>query len=146
MRFVAAETDDQAITLLQSNQVQAVFTTGGWPYPAVSRHNGASGLMLAEYDLPAQPPFAIIKHNYQNLGAYNLNFLAAPNLLVTRPFKPGGEKGKLVAALQSCIIGHLDDLQEGDYSKVWQEIKNPHDTLGVTTYTRSSLAPKSKKG
>lgn len=146
MRFIAAESDDQAITMLQSNQVQAVFTTGGWPYPAVSRHNSSSGLMLAEYDLPAQPPFAIVKHNYQSLGAYNLNFLAAPNLLVTRPFKPTGEKGKQVAALQSCIISHLDDLQEGDYNKVWQEIKNPTDTLGMVPFPRSPSAPKTKRG
>lgn len=131
MRFVAAETDDQAVSQLLAGNVQAVFTTGGWPYPAISRHAAASGLMLADFDLSAQAPFTVVKRNYVKLNAYNVNFLAAPNLLLTRPFKPNGEKGKLVNALQGCILSHLDELQEGAYHAVWKEIKNPLDTLGV---------------
>lgn len=134
MKFVAAETDDQAVAELQSGRVQAVFTTGGWPYPAVSRNAATSGLMLADYDLSAQPPFSVAKRNYTKLDAYNRNFLAAPNLLLTRPFKPAGEKGKLVTALQSCLLSHLDELQEGAYHAVWKEIKNPMDTLGVSRW------------
>lgn len=131
MKFVAADTDDQAVYQLLAGNVQAVFTTGGWPYPAVTKHDAGSGLMLADYDLSAQAPFAIAKRNYTKLNAYNLNFLAAPNLLLTRPFKPNGEKGKLVTALQSCILNHLDELQEGPYHAVWKEIKTPLDTLDV---------------
>lgn len=131
MRFVAADTDDQAVSQLLAGNVQAVFTTGGWPYPAVSKHAAGSGLMLADFDLTAQAPFTVAKRNYVKLNAYNVNFLAAPNLLLTRPFKPNGEKGKLVSALQSCILNHLDELQEGAYHAVWKEIKNPVDTLGV---------------
>jgi TRAP-type uncharacterized transport system substrate-binding protein len=131
MRFVAADTDDQAVAQLLAGHVQAVFTTGGWPYPAVSRHVTGSGIMLADYDLSVQAPFAIVKRNYVKLNAFNMHFLAAPNLLVTRPFRPNGEKGKLVSALQSCITSHLDELQEGAYHAVWKEIKSPLDTLGV---------------
>ena len=138
MSFVEAETDDLAIAALVANQVQAVFTTGGWPYPAVSKHETNSGLMLADYDLPGQPPFAIGKRNYPKINAYDMKFLAAPNLLLTRPFKPTGEKGRLVAALQSCILSHIDELQEGSYHAVWKEIKNPTDTLGMTRYSGES--------
>ena len=134
MRFVAADTDDQAVAQLLAGHIQAVFTTGGWPYPAVSKHAATSGLMLADYDLSAQAPFAVVKRNYVKLNAFNMHFLAAPNLLVTRPFRPSGEKGKLVNALQSCILSHLDELQEGAYHAVWKEIRNPLDTLGVARW------------
>jgi len=149
MRFVAADTDDQAVAQLMAGHIQAVFTTGGWPYPAVSRHVAGAGIMLADYDLSAHAPFTIAKRNYVKLNAFNVRFLAAPNLLVTRPSKPNGEKGKLVSALQSCIVNHLDELQEGAYHAVWKEIKNPQDTLGVPrwegtngTGTRSTARPR----
>jgi TRAP-type uncharacterized transport system substrate-binding protein len=132
-------TDDEAIAMLQANQVQAVFTTGGWPYPAVAKLPANSGLMMADYDLPPQAPLAIAKRSYTNLKASNFRFLAAPNLLVTRPFKANGEKGKLVAALQSCITRHMDELQEGSYHAVWKEIRNVGDTLGVIRYGKSDL-------
>jgi TRAP-type uncharacterized transport system substrate-binding protein len=139
MGFVLANTDDEAIKMLQSNQVQAVFTTGGWPYPSVSRHASTSGLMLAEYDLSPQTPLTTTKRNYTNLGAYNYRFLSAPNLLVTRPFKPTGEKGKQVAALQNCIASHMDELQEGQYHAAWKEVRNVGDTLGITRYGKSDV-------
>lgn len=147
MKLVAAETDDQAVAQLLAGNVQAVFTTGGWPYPAVSRHDASSGLMLADFDLSAQAPFTLAKRNYTKLNAYNINFLAAPNLLLTRPFKPQGEKGKLVSALQSCILSHLDELQEGAYHAVWKEVKNPLDTLGVPRWggQKAGLPPSSPK-
>ena len=86
MRFIVADSDDHAVSLLRSDQVQAVFTLGGWPLPSVARHKLASGLMLAEYDLEPRPPYLVVKRNYQDLDAFNRNFLAVPNLLVTRPF------------------------------------------------------------
>lgn len=134
MIFVQAESDDEAIALLKSNLVHAIFTTGGWPYPAVVRHDNSSGLMLADYDLTPQPPFVATKRNYPKLGVFNQNFLSATNLLITRPFKPTGERGKMVAALQKCVIQHLDELQEGPYHAAWKEIKNPQDTLGVQRF------------
>jgi len=134
MIFVQAESDDEALALLKSNQAQAIFTTGGWPYPAVARHDNSSGLMLADYDLTPQVPFVATKRNYPKLGVFNQNFLSSTNLLITRPFKPTGERGKLVAALQKCVIQHLDELQEGPYHAAWKEIKNPQDTLGVQRF------------
>ena len=135
MQFLVADSDAHAIKLLDANQVQAIFTLGGWPYPSVEKHDGNSGLMLADFDLPAQSPFVITKRNYPKLGAYNFNFLAAPNLLLTRPFKPQGPAGKRIAQLQSCLLTQLDVLQEGRYHRAWQEIKSPLDTLGVSRFS-----------
>ncbi len=132
-----AETDDEAIKLLQDNKVQAIFTDGGWPLPSISRHKSDSGLALVEYNLAPRSPLVVVKRNYQNLDAFNLRFLGSPNLLVTRPFKPNGEMGKKVAALQTCLLKHMDDLQEGRYQAAWKEIKSPTDTLGVPRFSKS---------
>ncbi len=134
-----AETDDDAVKMLKEGTVQAIFTDGGWPLPSVSRHKADSGLQIVEYDLPAQGRFSIVKRNYQNLDAYNVQFLGSPNLLVTRPFKPNGEMGRKVAALQSCLLKNLEKLQEGRFHAAWKEIKNPTDTLGVSRFGKSDV-------
>ena len=139
MEFLIAESDDQAIKMLQSNQVQAIFTDGGWPLPSITRHSMSSGLMLVDYDLPAMVPFTAVKRNYQNLDAFNHPFLGIPNLLVTRPFKLSGETGKRVATLQRCILKNLETLQEGRFQAGWKEVKNPTDTLGVTRYGKPDV-------
>ena len=138
MEFLIAESDDQAVQMLQANQVQAIFTDGGWPLPSISRHQNNSGLMLVEYDLPVKEPFIAVKRNYENLDAFNFNFLGIPNLLVTRPFKNNGDLGKRVAALQRCILNHLDDLQEGRFQPAWKEVKNPMNTLGVVRFGKNN--------
>jgi hypothetical protein len=132
-----AETDDEAIKWLHENKVQAIFTDGGWPLPSIARLKGDSGLQLVEFNLTPKSPFLVVKRNYQNLDAFNMRFLGSPNLLVTRPFKPNGEMGKRVAALQSCLLKHLDELQEGRFQAAWKEIKAPSDTLGVPRYGKS---------
>jgi TRAP-type uncharacterized transport system substrate-binding protein len=147
MEFVLARNDDEAIELLRANKVQAIFTSGGWPMPNISRHQPAGGLSLVEYDLSPQAPYVTTKRTYKNLEAYNFSFLSAPNLLLTRPFKSTGAAGKRVAALQTCLVSHMDELQEGRYNGVWREIKNPMDTLGVTRFagkadgTRTAARP-----
>ena len=143
MEFVLAKSDDHALELLRANKVQAIFTSGGWPMPNIARHQIGSGLTLVEYDLPAQPPYVITRRTYKNLEAYNFNFLSAPNLLLTRPFKPTGTAGKRVAALQHCLVSHMDDLQEGRFNGVWREIKNPTDTLGIARFAGKAEASRS---
>lgn len=138
MEFLIAESDDQAVKMLQANQVQAIFTDGGWPLPSISRHQTNSGLMLVEYDLPVKEPFIAVKRNYENLDAFNFNFLGIPNLLVTRPFKSNGDSGKRVAALQRCILNHLDELQEGRFQAGWKEIKTPMNTLGIARFGKNN--------
>jgi ABC-type amino acid transport substrate-binding protein len=137
MSLRKAESDDDAVKLLQANKVQAIFTDGGWPLPSISRHKSDSGLALVDYDITPLPPFVVVKRNYQNLDAFNLRFLGSPNLLVTRPFKPGGDMGKRVAALQNCLLKHQLDLQEGRYQAAWKEIKSPTDTLGVMRFGKA---------
>ncbi len=137
MDFVVADNDDQAIKLLQTNKVQAIFTSGGWPMPNIVRHQHSSGLVLVEYDLTAHAPFVGVKRNYQNMDAFNFSFLAVPNLLITRPFKPTGDMGKKVGALQSCLLRNLENMQEGRFSAAWKEIKSPNDTLGIARFTRA---------
>jgi TRAP-type uncharacterized transport system substrate-binding protein len=134
MNFVVADTDDQALDLLRTGKVQAVFTLGGWPLPAVSRHDRGSGLQLVDFDPTPQPPYVTVKRNYQNLDAFNLNFLGVPNLLVTRPFKAGGAMANRVRTLGACLRQHLDELQEGRFQAGWKEIKDPDQVYGVTRF------------
>jgi ABC-type amino acid transport substrate-binding protein len=135
MNFVIADTDDEALGMLRTGRAQAVFTLGGWPLPTVSRHRLDSGLQLVDFDLALQPPYVTAKRNYQNLDAFNLNFLGVPNLLVTRPFKPGGAMANRVSTLGACLRRHLDELQEGRFQPGWKEIKDPDQLYGVTRFT-----------
>jgi ABC-type amino acid transport substrate-binding protein len=137
MNLRKAETDDEAVKLLQDNKVQAIFTDGGWPLPSIARFKSDSGLALVEYNLAPRPPFVVVKRNYQYLDAFNMRFLGSPNLLVTRPFKPGGEMGKRVSILQNCLLKHLNDLQEGRFQAAWKEIKAPTDTLNILRFGKS---------
>lgn len=126
-----AESDDQAVRMLKAGEVQAVFTLGGWPLPSVRAYGVDSGLSLLDFDLEVRQPYRVERKNYPNLDAMNLNFLAVANALVTRPFKPHGEKGRQVAALRQCLIQHMDELQEGRYQPGWREIKDTSVTLGI---------------
>lgn len=134
IQFVMVDSDDEAVDLLRKNKVAAAFTSGGWPMPNISRFDTSSGLALVPFDGKVIPPLILAKRTYQDLGAYNINFLAAPNLLLTRPFKPGGDMGKKVTALQNCLISKLDTLQEGRFHSVWKEIKTPNNTMGVARF------------
>lgn len=141
LKFLVAETDDAAVAMLRANQVQAVFTLGGWPLPSVARHGVATGLQLVEFDLTAQAPYLTVKRNYQNLDAFNRTFLAVLNLLFTRPFKPAGPLGTQVTALQGCLRDKLDALQEGRYQAAWKEIKDLDNAYGVQRYASAAAAP-----
>lgn len=144
MRLLIADNDDQAVTMLQAGQVQAIFTLGGWPLPSVRSHKAADGLVLVEYDLEPRAPYLAVKRNYNDLGAFNLTFLGVPNLLVTRPFKPGGATGSRVSALQRCLRQHLDALQEGPYQPGWKEIKDVMASHGVPAWRGDTAIAKSK--
>ncbi len=126
-----ADSDEQAVRMLKSGEVQAIFTLGGWPLPSVRAHGVDSGLSLLDFDLEVRQPYRTERKNYPNLDAMNLNFLAVANVLVTRPFKPEGEKGRQVAALRQCLTHHMDELQEGRYQPGWREIKDTSVTYGL---------------
>ncbi len=144
MNLLIADNDDQAVTMLQAGQVQAIFTLGGWPLPSVRSHKASGGLVLVEYDLEPRAPYVAVKRNYNDLGAFNLTFLGVPNLLVTRPFKPGGATGSRVSALQRCLRLHLDELQEGSYQPGWKEIKDVTTSYGVPAWRGDTAVAKSK--
>ncbi len=134
-------TDEQAQVKLRTGAVQAILTLGGWPTQVIRDLRSDAGLVLADFDVNSRPPYRIVKRSYHNLAAYNLSFLAVPNLLVTRPFKPAGVYGRRVAELQACLTKHLDELQEGNYSPGWKEIKDVSDTRGVSRF-EPSMTPK----
>jgi len=138
MRFVVADNDDQALALLKAGQVQAIFTLGGWPLPAIARLKTGNGVQLVNFDLEPRTPYLAVKRNYQNLDAFNFSFLGVPNLLVSRPFKAGGAMASKVATLQSCIKQRLDDLHEGRYQPSWKEIKDTSVTYGVAAMPTST--------
>jgi TRAP-type uncharacterized transport system substrate-binding protein len=135
MELLLAETDDIAVKMLQDNQVQAIFTDGGWPLPWIANRQPNSGLSMVEFDLPPPPRFTIVQRTYQNLDSFNNKYLGSPNMLITRPFSASGEMGKKVAALQSCLIKHLGELKEGRYQAAWKDVKDPFNTLGVARFS-----------
>jgi TRAP-type uncharacterized transport system substrate-binding protein len=138
MKFVVADSDDHALDLLRQGYVQAVFTLGGWPLPTVSRLKAAHRVQLVDFNLEPHSPYMAVKRNYQNLDAFNFNFLAVPNVLLTRPFKPGGSMATKVATLQSCLKQHLDALQEGRYQPSWKEIKDVTSSYGISPFAAST--------
>ena len=140
MKFVVAESDDKALELLKQGQVQAVFTLGGWPLPSVSHLKSSNGVQLVNFNLQPRAPYLLVKRNYQNLDAFNLSFLAVPNVLLTRPFKAGGVMAGYVAQLQSCLRQHLDTLQEGRYQPTWKEIKDVSASYDIAPFLTKNLS------
>lgn len=128
--FVDVETDEQALAKLEKGQVAAILSTSGWPSGPIQKLKRNSGLRLLPFDLVVQPPYQLVKKNYENLDTFNMGFLAAPNLLVTRAFSASGVNGRAVGALQSCIQKNLLNLQEGQFEPAWRDVRNLSDTFG----------------
>jgi TRAP-type uncharacterized transport system substrate-binding protein len=133
--FVDVETDEQGLAKLKSGEVAALMSSGGWPSGPVQKLKRDSGLRLVQFDAAVQAPYQLVKKNYENLDAFNHAFLAAPNLLVTRPFSPTGAMGRNVGALQSCIQKNLVNLQEGKFEPAWPEVKNVLESYGWPRFT-----------
>lgn len=129
-QFVDVETDEQALERLKTGKVAGVFSTSGWPSGPVQKLKRDSGLRMVQFDMAVQPPYQLIKKNYENLDAFNHAFLAAPNLLVTRPFTATGTNGRALATLQNCIQKNLLNLQEGQFEPAWRDVRNLSDTFG----------------
>lgn len=130
MQFVDVDTDEQALAKLEKGRVAAFLSTSGWPSGPIQKLKRNSGIRLLPFDLAVQPPYQLIKKNYENIDTFNHAFLAAPNLLVTRPFSATGVNGRTVAALQSCIQKNLVSLQEGQFEPAWRDVHNSQDTFG----------------
>ena len=130
LQFVDVETDEQGLAKLKSGAVAGMLTTSGWPSGPIQRLNRSANVKLLQFDLAVQPPYQLVRKNYENLDTFNHAFLAAPNLLVTRPFSATGANGKAVSILQTCIQRNLKTLQEGRFEPAWGEVKNITDTAG----------------
>jgi TRAP-type uncharacterized transport system substrate-binding protein len=128
-----ADSDEQALELLNSGKVQAVFTTVGWPSPFVGRLRDDT-YTLVRFEGRAPPPYQLVKRNYQNLGALNHPFLAAPNLLLSPPYRVSGNYFKRVAALQRCLVKNLDALQEGAFHPGWKEVRDAQQNYGLQLF------------
>lgn len=103
MIFVDYDTDAAALAALKAGKVVGVLTMAAWPHGIIGKMKTDSGIRLVPYDLGPVAPFTIMKKGYTQLGQYSIDFLAEPNILVTRAFAVGGPNHKNVAALKSCI-------------------------------------------
>lgn len=138
LQFVDVETDEQGLAKLKANQVAAMLSTSGWPSGPILKLKRDAGLTLLPFDAAVQPPYQLVRKNYENLNTFNHGFLAAPNLLVTRPFNATGSYGKAVAALQACIQKNLPKLQDGAFEPAWREAKSTNETYGWSRYVASA--------
>jgi TRAP-type uncharacterized transport system substrate-binding protein len=130
LQFVDVETDEQALAKLKSGAVAGILSTSGWPSGPIQKLNRSANVRLLPFDMAVQPPYQIVRKNYENLDTFNHAFLAAPNLLVTRPFSSGGSNGKAVSTLQNCIQKNLKTLQEGRFEPAWGEVKSTSESYG----------------
>lgn len=138
IEFVDVATDDEGLAKLRRGQVAALFSTSGWPSGPVQALKRTDGLHLVRYDFKADEPYQVVMRNYENVDAFRHPFLAAPNLLVTRPFTATGAYGKAVAALRDCVRKNLVALREGPYEPMWQEVKADGPTYGVKAFAAAA--------
>jgi TRAP-type uncharacterized transport system substrate-binding protein len=138
LQFVDVDTDEQAIAKLKAAEVAGMLSTSGWPSGPIQKLKRDAGLRLLPFDLAVATPYQLVRKNYENLNTFNHSFLAAPNLLVSRPFTTTGNNGKAVAMLQSCIQKNLVKLQEGQFEPAWREVKNVDDTFGWPRYASAT--------
>lgn len=144
MDFIDFDNDAAAIAAMKAGKVQGVMTMAAWPHGYLKGLKQDFGVKLVTYDLAPVPPFAVVKKGYKNLGQYSLEFLAEPNILVTRAFTPGGQNAKNVAAVKSCIAAKLSALKDGKYEPAWSEVVDMNQTFGLPAFTGASM-PATKK-
>ncbi len=139
LQFVDVETDEQAFAKLSSGEVAGVLSTSGWPSGPIQKLKRDSALSLVPFDVALQPPYQLVRKNYDNLNTFNHPFLATPNLLVSHPFIATGVKGKMVAALQTCIVKNLVTLREGQFESAWRDVRNTSDTYGWPRFGSAAI-------
>jgi TRAP-type uncharacterized transport system substrate-binding protein len=134
LQFIDVSTDEEGLSKLKRGEVAALFSTSGWPSGPVQALKRSDGLHLVAFDAKVSEPYQIVRRNYENIDAFKLPFLAAPNLLMTRPFGADGPYGKAVAALRDCLRKKLVALREGPYEPMWQEVNPDGSTYGVKVF------------
>lgn len=138
MNVVDAGSDNAAFDMIKKGQAHAAMSVSGWPSGPVSQLSSNGGLTMVPWDLMANMPYSVKPLNYKGLGVYNVNSLAIPNVLMTRPFK--GSKSMDVAKLKSCLKNNLLNLQEGSYQPGWKEVKDMDNVYGWNKFTPAASA------
>jgi hypothetical protein len=133
MNIVDASSDSAAFDLIKKGQAHAAMSVSGWPSGPISQLTSSGGLTMIPWDLMANMPYSVKPLNYKGLGVYNVNSLAIPNVLMTRPFK--GTKVAEVSKLKACLKNALLDLQEGSYQPAWKEIKDMENVYGWNKFS-----------
>lgn len=144
MQFVDFDTDAKAIEALKQQKVFAVMTMAAWPHGYIKGLKSDSGLKLVPYDLAPVSPYAITKKNYASLGQYGVPFLAAPNVIVSRPFAAGGQNAKNVAAVKACITNNLSKLKDGKFEPGWGEVTDVENAYGLPKFVAPKAVAKGK--
>ena len=148
MQIIDVESDAKAFEMVRTGAVAAAMSVSGWPSGPVSGLPASSGLTLIPFDAPIQAPYVVRPVSYKNLGVYNNNLLAVPNVLLTRPFT--GDAAMQVSKLKACLAEKLVDLKEGSYQPGWNEIKSLDTTYDIPKFVgkpagNTVVAPKSSK-
>jgi TRAP-type uncharacterized transport system substrate-binding protein len=114
--------DVRAFEMLKAGQVQAVITMGAYPSGPVGLLKQSDGLALANFTQTVGGGYKVVKKNYKGLGAFNVPFLAVPNILWARPVDPNGPIGQQITALKSCLTTNLKRLQDEDgFESSWAD-------------------------
>lgn len=137
MTFVDAKDDAEAQAMLKKFQVQGVFTMSGWPSGVVDKLTANDKITLVPFNATVAAPFVVKPINYRNLGVYNAPAVAVPNVILTRPFKAGGEKAMMVSKLSNCLKSKISALQEGRFEAAWKEVKDVENVQGLTKFAAS---------
>jgi len=130
LQFVDVTTDEEGLAKVKRGEVAALLSTSGWPSGPVQALKRSDGLHLVRYDPKVQEPYLISTRNYENVDGFKLAFLSVPNVLMARPFTPGGAYGRAVATLRDCVTKNLVTLREGPYEPMWQEVKVDAPAVG----------------
>jgi TRAP-type uncharacterized transport system substrate-binding protein len=126
-----------ALDKLKSGEVQAVLIMGSYPESTISLLKNSDKprekMALATFNSTPGKAFRVVKKNYKNLDAYNLPFLAVPNILWARPVDPNGETGKQIHELQNCLSANLQTLQDKEgFESGWTDASMAvPDTIGA---------------
>ncbi len=145
MTMIDVSDDAKAFDMVKKGQVHAMFTVSGWPSGTVNKLHSSDNLTLVPFDVVINSPYLVRPVNYKNLGVYNVATVAVPNVLMTRPFKAGGEKATMVSRLKSCLKTNMVKMQEGSYQAAWKEAKDIENVYGWNKFQSSAETRTAKK-
>jgi TRAP-type uncharacterized transport system substrate-binding protein len=138
-------TDAAAFDMVKKGGAHAMMTVSGWPSGPVSGLNSGENLTLVPFDVVINPPYLVKPVNYKNLGVYNVAAVGVPNVLMSRPFKAGGEKATMVSRLKNCLKSNMVKMQEGSFQAAWKEAKDIENVYGWNKFQASGETRTAKK-